>query len=144
MRNETYIWLKWLRIFVQRFDSFLRKNQKYLCLIKRGEPERTLPAQITDKLILVVYGFLSSRDSGHIRLSNFLRASLDDRKPYTLRIPWVDTDEPSPVVVELRDTYAEPEKALRVMRVPFDVGSLGIALSDSIQTWEIPIPNRTV
>jgi competence protein J (ComJ) len=61
-------------------------------------------------------------------------------RPGSVSFGTIDSDGPSPTFVEIRNSYALSVEARRVIKVPFEVGSRGVVLSDPIQQWEIPIP----
>ena len=61
-------------------------------------------------------------------------------RPGSVSFLAVDADDPTPVFVEIREAYTPSAEAFRVIKVPFEVDSRGVALSDLIEDWEIPIP----
>src|SRR5689334_20938010 len=52
----------------------------------------------------------------------------------------LDADDPPNIIVEFLDAYTQPMNALRVILVPFEVGSAGIIVSDYFTERPVGIP----
>jgi hypothetical protein len=61
-------------------------------------------------------------------------------RPGSVSFGTFDTNETVPVIVERREAYMPSSGDVIAIKVPFVVASNGIVLSDSLQTWPIPIP----
>jgi hypothetical protein len=58
-------------------------------------------------------------------------------RPGSVSFLAVDADDPTPVFVEIRESYTPAAEAFRVIKVPFEVDSRGVELSDLVEKWNV-------
>ncbi len=61
-------------------------------------------------------------------------------RPGSVSFATIDADGNSPLFVEIRESYSQPISAIRVVKVPFEVGSAGVIVRETVQKWNVPIP----
>src|SRR5260370_1748735 len=60
-------------------------------------------------------------------------------RPGSVSFAAVDADDPSPVFVEIRESYTPPAEAFRVIKLPFEVDSREVHPTHLLDKCKIPI-----
>jgi hypothetical protein len=61
-------------------------------------------------------------------------------RPGSVSFATIDADGDSPLFVEIRESYSQPTGAVRIVKVPFEVGTAGVIVRETVQKWNVPIP----
>lgn len=61
-------------------------------------------------------------------------------RPGSVSFGTIDSNGPFPTTVELRKSYIPSSQAIRIIKVPFEVGPEGIIFSDPNEGWPVLIP----